>query len=37
MKAFRFLGPKQLVEQEVKIPKIETNGVLVKDRRRMPH
>ncbi|MFH1821385.1 MAG: alcohol dehydrogenase catalytic domain-containing protein [Methanobacteriota archaeon] len=30
MKAFRLKGPKQLVEEEVEIPKAEKNGVLVK-------
>ncbi len=30
MKAIRLLGPKQVVEQEVDVPKVESNGVLVK-------
>ncbi len=30
MKAFRLKGPKQLVEEEVPVPKAEKNGVLVK-------
>jgi len=30
MKAFRLLGPKQLVEEELEVPKVEKNGVLVK-------